>query len=120
MIRTFRSWLRRRTERFRPPRRLIVVVGDSLPARMPKRDLVLADDDGEPWCVGMICPCGCGRTIELLLIAEAKPRWSIKLDVTGLPTLAPSVWLRTGCQSHFWVRNGRVEWCLPAADRSQA
>jgi hypothetical protein len=32
-------------------------------------------------------------------------------DARGRPTLRPSVWLRTGCRSHFWIRDGRVEWC---------
>jgi len=27
---------------------------------MPRRDLVLAREDDEDWCVGMRCPCGCG------------------------------------------------------------
>jgi hypothetical protein len=42
--------------RFGPRRRLRVIEGDSLPVRMPLRDLVLARDDGEDWCVGMRCP----------------------------------------------------------------
>ncbi|WP_245262997.1 DUF6527 family protein [Mesorhizobium australicum] len=58
----------------------------------------------------MKCPCGCGRTIELLVFPEAKPRWSLKVDRRRRPSLTPSVWLQTGCRSHFWVRNGRVHW----------
>lgn len=94
-----------------PARRLIVVGGDSLPNLLPMRSLVLARDDGEDWCVGLRCPCGCGRKIELLTVREAKPRWDIKVDSTGLPTLTPSIWLRDGCRSHFWVLKGRVQWC---------
>lgn len=94
-----------------PRRRLRIIEGDSLPARMPIRDVVLARDDGEDWCVGMRCPCGCGHVIELLVIAEAKPRWDVSVDIQGRPSLSPSVWLRKGCRSHFWLRNGRVYWC---------
>ncbi|WP_348626166.1 DUF6527 family protein [Mesorhizobium sp. LNHC252B00] len=97
-------------ERFGPARRLVIVHGDSLPERMPSRDLVLARDGSEDWCMGMKCPCGCGRTIELLVFPEAKPRWSLKVDRRRRPSLTPSVWLQTGCRSHFWVRNGRVHW----------
>lgn len=93
-----------------PGRRLQVLSGDSLPLRLPFRALVLARDDDD-WCVGMRCPCGCGRKIELLLIKEAAPRWDLELDQNGLPSLTPSVWLRDGCQSHFWVRKGKVIWC---------
>ena len=88
-----------------------MIEGDSLPKRLPRRDLVLAREDGEDWCVGMRCPCGCGDQIELLLIKEAKPRWDIALTASGQPSLSPSVWRRTGCKSHFWLRRGRVEWC---------
>ena len=88
-----------------------MVDGDSLPDRLPARDLVLARDDDEDWCVGFRCPCGCWRTIEMLVIPEANPRWDLSLDAKGRPSLRPSVWLQTGCRSHFWVRGGRIAWC---------
>jgi hypothetical protein len=106
-----RRWWRNTWARVVPPRRLQVIQGDSLPKRLPRRDLVLARDDGEDWCVGMCCPCGCGHAIELLVIPEAKPRWDVSVDKTGRPTLSPSVWLQTGCRSHFWLRTGRIRWC---------
>lgn len=94
-----------------PARRLSVVQSDSLPDSLPLRGLVLAREDDEDWCVGFRCPCGCGRKIELLVIKEAKPRWDLKVDAAGRPTLTPSVWLRDGCKSHFWIRKGEVQWC---------
>lgn len=94
-----------------PARRLQIVSGDSLPLKLPFRGLVLARDQDEDWCVGLRCPCGCGRNIELLLIKEAAPHWDLVLDQRGRPSLTPSVWLRDGCQSHFWFRHGRVHWC---------
>lgn len=109
------TWCKQRIagwiDRFGPARKLLIVKGDSLPAHLPRRNLILARDDGEDWCVGMKCPCGCGRTIELLVIPEASPRWNITINGTGRPTLHPSVWLKDGCQSHFWLRNGKVQWC---------
>lgn len=104
-------WWRDVWARLGPRRCLVVAAGDSLPLRMPRRDLVLARDGGEDWCVGMRCPCGCGDTIELLVIREAKPRWDIAVNGDGRPSLSPSVWRQTGCRSHFWVRYGRVDWC---------
>lgn len=103
--------LRKLAARWMPARRLRVTEGDSLPAKLPWRDLILARDDGEDWCVGMRCPCGCGDPIELMLIREVKPRWTMKIDTSGRPTLHPSVWRKTGCCSHFWLRDGRVQWC---------
>lgn len=88
-----------------------VVDGDFLPTKMPKRNLVLVRDGKEEWSVGFACPCGCQRTIELLLIPDANPHWKITVDSKGRPTLTPSVWLQGGCRSHFWVRKGKVIWC---------
>lgn len=107
----FTRWWRNTWARIAPRRRLIIIEGDSLPKRLPRRNLVLAREAGEDWCLGMRCPCGCGDTIELLVIDEAKPRWDIALDGNGRPTLSPSVWRKKGCRSHFWLRGGRVEWC---------
>ncbi|WP_311665547.1 DUF6527 family protein [Paraburkholderia sp. WSM4177] len=106
-----RKWWRNALARIRPRRRLRVIEGDSLPSRLPRRDLILMRDDGEDWCVGMRCPCGCGHAIELLVVAEGRPRWDIEVDANGAPTLKPSVWMQRGCRSHFWVREGRIHWC---------
>nr|WP_238544101.1 DUF6527 family protein [Acidovorax sp. KKS102] len=58
----------------------------------------------------MRCPCGCGRPVELPLIREARPRWSLQLDGDGHPSLVPSVWRRDGCRAHYFVRRGKVVW----------
>lgn len=104
-------WWRKAASLIGPHRKLRVIEGDSLPRHMPERDIILARDNGEDWCVGMLCPCGCGHVIELLVVEEANPRWSLKVDSKGRPTLTPSVWLKKGCRSHFWIREGRVHWC---------
>ncbi|MFZ5526660.1 MAG: DUF6527 family protein [Pseudomonadota bacterium] len=58
----------------------------------------------------MRCPCGCGQPVELPLIREARPRWSLQVDQDGHPTLAPSIWRREGCRAHYFVRRGKVVW----------
>jgi hypothetical protein len=105
-----RTLWRRFKEWVRPPRQLVVVEGDALPAELPVRHLVVLRGDGENWSVAMQCPCGCGQRVELPLIPEAKPRWTLKSDERNRPTLHPSVWLREGCRSHFLVRSGKVVW----------
>lgn len=104
-------WLRNTWAQIEPRRRVRIVEGDSLPAQLPRRAVVLARDDGEDWCVGMRCPCGCGDIIELLVVAEATPRWDLVIDAKGWPSLSPSVWRQKGCRAHFWLRHGRIRWC---------
>lgn len=105
-----RSLWRRFKEWGRAPRRLVFVEGDALPAKLPARDLVVLRGDGEDWSVAMRCPCGCDQRVELPLIPEAKPRWTLEYHHTRGPTLHPSVWLRDGCRSHFFIRSGKVDW----------
>ncbi|TIP49781.1 MAG: hypothetical protein E5X77_09410 [Mesorhizobium sp.] len=104
-------WLRRLWDRHGPARGLVTVEGDALPSTLPWRNLVLVQDGGEDWSVGMRCPCGCGETIELMVLEGARPRWDVRIDATRRPTLQPSVRRQKGCRSHFWVRHGRIHWC---------
>lgn len=97
-------------EWFIPRRKVLVRKGDIMPLVMPQQDLLLLQEDGENWSVGFRCPCGCGDVIELLLLPNVKPRWDIEINCLGRPTLSPSVWKRTGCMSHFWIRDGKVIW----------
>jgi hypothetical protein len=100
-------------DRYGPARQIRPIQDDALPESLPWRDFVLCHDDGEPWSVGMRCPCGCGGVIELLLASGTKPRWDLQIDIKNRPTLSPSVWRKTGCEAHFWVRHGRIKWCKP-------
>lgn len=104
-------WLRRLVARFTPRRSLKIVEGDMLPAKLPRRNLVLARDRDEDWSVGLHCPCGCGERLEMMLLKGVKPRWDVSVDRLGYVSLHPSVWLQKGCKSHFWVRSGRIIWC---------
>jgi hypothetical protein len=90
---------------------LSYVEGDGIPAVIPAGTLVVAREDGELWSAGMLCPCGCGRVIELMLLPDVKPRWDLAVDRRSRPSLSPSVWAIGGCRSHFWLRSGQVHWC---------
>lgn len=109
-----RAWLKNFVQylcgRFSPRMKVIVVVGDTLPAALPPGGVILLRDAGSDWSVGFHCPCGCGDVIELLLLPDVRPRWEIAIDRRGCPTLHPSIWRQTGCRSHFWLREGRVRW----------
>lgn len=111
MLKFLRSQIQTLLERLTPAREIVIVDGDTLPKSLPPRNLVLAREDGEDWCVGMRCPCGCGRAIELQVFPEARPKWRLVIDGKNRPTLYPSVWVKDGCRSHFWLQKGKVFWC---------
>ncbi|WP_324252081.1 DUF6527 family protein [Roseibium aggregatum] len=46
-----------------------------------------------------------------MLLEEVKPNWSLKSEDDKPPTLRPSVWRKTGCKAHFWLRDGHIHWC---------
>ena len=101
----------RLVDRLLPARRIVSIQGDELPAKLPRRDIVLVSEDGEPYLIGMRCPCGCGRRLEMMAATELTPRWNVSADKRGRATLDPSVHLQVGCLSHFWLHRGRVRWC---------
>lgn len=84
--------------------------GDTLPLTLQAREMVHMIDNGESWSVGFYCPCGCREVIELLLLPDVDPHWTLAVDDHNRPTLRPSVWRIEGCRSHFWIRSGRVVW----------
>ena len=46
-----------------------------------------------------------------LYVPGDRPGWKLRDHWDGTASLAPSVWRKVGCKSHFWLRKGRVEWC---------
>ena len=90
---------------------LVTIEADTLPTDLPRGKIVLAAESGEEVCVGMRCPCGCGYGIQLAVFNGASPRWRLIKDRRGRVTLEPSIHLKRGCRSHFWLRAGKVVWC---------
>ncbi len=54
-----------------------------------------------------ICPCGCGTKIRTPL---GPTEWSLEETEHG-PTLYPSIgnWQQP-CESHYWIRRGKIIW----------
>lgn len=71
----------------------------------------LVDTGNKPKWVMFLCPCGCGHVITLSLRKIHDPHWKLNIEAEGRPTLYPSVWQKTDCYSHFWLRDGRIYWC---------
>jgi hypothetical protein len=81
-----------------------------IPDTLKSRIVYVVGEDGHNWSAAMLCPGGCGKTLEMNLLPDAHPAWKLTEDSNGLVTLHPSVWLKTGCACHFVLRNGRVKW----------
>ena|ERR1035437_5337306 len=54
-----------------------------------------------------LCPCGCGEPVHLHFK---------EYNVTGIcwglkdNTFTPSILKSFGCKSHYWIKNGLVQW----------
>jgi hypothetical protein len=71
-------------------------------------------ENGHRWAAAFRCPCGCRDTVQLNLLPERRPRWSVTIGKNKAVSLSPSVWRKVGCHSHFVVRQGRIQWCQVA------
>ena len=92
---------------------------DDLPDVLTARRIYMIGDESRPWAAALVCPCGCGATIQLSLIADDSPSWRAKRHFSGSVTLHPSIWRKRGCRSHFFLRRGRIVWSeLPDAAAS--
>lgn len=84
---------------------------DDFPDRLKRSRVYVAGEGDNLWGATMVCPCGCGEAIELNLLKEARPRWSVEKHTDGSVSLKPSVWRQKGCRSHFVLSHGRINWC---------
>lgn len=73
--------------------------------------IVVRDGAIKKW-VCFRCPGGCGEKIMLPLSETRWPHWTVTFDWLGRPTLSPSIRQTNECKCHFWIRRGKVEWCL--------
>ena len=93
-----------------PPYRT-ATVQEKLPSKLRRRTIYIVEEDGFKEQAAMLCPCGCRRLLHMNLLADERPCWKLTEHLDGTATLFPSVWRQKDCGSHFWFRNGRVEWC---------
>lgn len=87
-----------------------VVVQEYLPKQLKPKTLYVVEEDGLEEQAAMVCPCGCGKTLQMNLLTDDRPCWRVTKHADGTATLHPSVWRQKDCRSHFWFRRGRVEW----------
>ena len=81
-----------------------------LPDKLKPRIVYVVGEDGYDWSAAMLCPGGCGKTLEMNMVPDAHPVWKITEQPNGVVTLHPSVWLKTGCKCHFVLHHGLIRW----------
>jgi hypothetical protein len=70
--------------------------------------LVIVMPNTRPKSLKLLCPCGCGEIISVNLMPETGKAWRIALEPGRGLSLWPSVWLSSGCRSHFILRRNRA------------
>lgn len=81
------------------------------PEELPPGHLVVVrNGELEKWTCFQ-CPGGCGEKIMLSMSKSRRPRWKTVTDWLGRPTVEPSIRQVNECRCHFWIREGRVDWC---------
>ena len=106
IVEKFKSWLR---EKVRPQYRTMIVEED-IPDHPKNKILYIITEDEKPWSAAMVCPCGCHSVIHLNLLPDERPVWHLTHHLDDTVSLSPSIWRKKGCESHFWLREGRVYW----------
>jgi hypothetical protein len=101
------QWLRERLSG-----RLCIATVLGPPEALKARTFYLIGEGGSYWSAVFQCPCGCGDDVWLNLIeAPGRPTWKVRQHGWSSFSVAPSVWRKVGCHSHFWIRKGRVHRC---------
>lgn len=88
-----------------------IILCEELPDVIHKDMIYLSGKPDNLCYMAMLCPCGCGETIELNLIQSSHPCWQITWNFNGTISLSPSIRRIRRCKSHFFLRNGKVIWC---------
>jgi Family of unknown function (DUF6527) len=89
---------------------LAVTCAGKLPSLFAPQTVYVLLEDNEPWQASMLCPCGCGAILDMNLLPDDRPVWSIDVDTNRVVSMVPSIWRQTGCHSHFFLRRGRIVW----------
>jgi Family of unknown function (DUF6527) len=116
-----KKWFRQFLEgvRWIPRTDLVATISEEHPNQgsLPPSVLhVVGGKNYQKWAY-LNCPCNCGALIMLSLAAARRPHWQVAIDWLDRPTVKPSVWQTEGCYSHFWIKQGRVEWVKDTGTR---
>ncbi len=88
-----------------------VRVFDDIPEDIQSGIVYIIGTSYNPQYAMFLCPCGCGRTVELNLNTSSRPCWSLKWHLNGTISFNPSIWRKQGCKSHFYFKKNKIHWC---------
>jgi hypothetical protein len=94
-----------------PYRAIRIEDDEQLPKQLFTHTVYIIGVPGNEWLATMVCPCGCRETLFLNLLQDEFPYWKWHIGADDTVTLSPSVWRRVGCKSHFFLRDGLIQWC---------
>ena len=81
-----------------------------IPDTLKPRFIYIVENNGFPWQIVMICPCGCTKLLHMNLMREYKPYWRFEVNKRNKISLYPSIHRIVGCKSHFFIRKGKIQW----------
>lgn len=87
-----------------------VVTTDDIPDDLQSATLYLLGEPGHLWCATLRCPCSCNAVIQLNLLPQVRPRWTVQIGNDGTASISPSVNRSQGCRSHFFFRRSHIIW----------
>jgi Family of unknown function (DUF6527) len=81
-----------------------------VPDKLESGKVYLIGENDHLWSAALKCPCGCGTVLEINLVPDIRPRWSVAEDKDGYVTIEPSIWRKKDCECHFRITRGMVRW----------
>ncbi len=108
-IRKIAEWFSKQYDLY-ASRKLKFELVDDFPEVIPEKKILVLSEGYEPDSLAFKCPCGCNSDIYLNLLEDAEPRWNFIITKNGNITISPSIWRKIDCRSHFFIRDGKIEW----------
>lgn len=108
-FRNIAKWFRQKYSFYTSPKFQFETVEDT-PSFIPEKKIFIVDE-GTAESLVFKCPCGCKADIHLNLLKDARPLWNYRISKKGNITISPSIRRKVGCKSHFFITNGKIDWC---------
>ncbi len=107
MLKTIVSWL---TSLFTKEKLYKAKFVDEMPKTFVPHTVYVLGNTKNQYLATILCPCGCKESLNMNLTPTAKPRWKLKFSNDKTVSFHPSLWKKSGCKSHFFLRDGKINW----------